>query len=147
MNIDSGKETVSSHGVKEEWEGMMGEAEEFAEVTDDPLKPMGAWLAPQYAVEARRRLAEAKDGKERFEVMRAFVRDWAWMRARDQAQARVEMQQFRAEVFEREYFDGVRRKIEHEKRVKEVLEQMAQREREKEGVGTSNTQHPTSNIQ
>lgn len=125
MNIesDSGDETVSANGVKEEWDVMMGEAVELDEMNDDPLGAMGAWLAPHYAVEVKRRLADAKDRKERFEVMRAFVRDWAWMRARDQAQARVEMQQFRAEVFEREYFDGVREKMRHAELLKQIMEE------------------------
>jgi hypothetical protein len=119
--------------VKEEWEGMLTEADEFVEIIDDPLGPMGAWLAANYAVEVKRRLAEVKDGKERLEVMRAFVRDWAWMRARGQAQARVEMQQFRAAVFEREYFDEQQRKTAVEKAWKQVREERERREREKEG--------------
>ena len=112
---------------------MMAEGEEFGELSDDPLGAMGGWLAPQYAVLARRRLAEAKDGKERFEVMRAFVRDWARMRARGQAQARVEMQQSRTDIFERIYFDEQRRKMEAAAAFKQIKEELAQREKEKEG--------------
>jgi hypothetical protein len=134
MNIESESsgETVSANGVKEEWEGMLTEADEFVEIIDDPLGPMGAWLAANYAVEVKRRLAEVKDGKERFAVMRAFVRDWAWMRARGQAQARVEMQQFRAAVFEREYFEGAKEKMRRAELLKQVIEkQKAERERER----------------
>jgi hypothetical protein len=98
---------------------------------------MGAWLAANYAVEVKRRLAEVKDGKERFAVMRAFVRDWAWMRARGQAQARVEMQQFRAAVFEREYFEGAKEKMRRAELLKQVIEkQKAERERERSEANT-----------
>jgi predicted nucleic acid-binding protein len=41
------------------------------------------WLASQYALAARERLAGAKDA-ERWETLRAFVQDWAALRRGDQ---------------------------------------------------------------
>jgi hypothetical protein len=47
------------------------------------------WLAAHYASEARTRLAGAEDA-QRWEVLRAFVKDWHYLRRGDHAAARLQ---------------------------------------------------------
>jgi hypothetical protein len=48
------------------------------------------WLAPQYLLAAREKLA-AKSGAERFEVLRTFLHDWALLRRGDHSAARLQL--------------------------------------------------------
>lgn len=51
---------------------------------------VAAWLAPQYLVAARAKLAAAADSG-RFEVLRTMVQDWNLLRRGDQAAARLQL--------------------------------------------------------
>jgi hypothetical protein len=48
------------------------------------------WLAPQYLLAARDKLS-GTDGARRWEILRAFVQDWAMLRRGDQAAARLQL--------------------------------------------------------
>ncbi len=58
------------------------------------------WLAPRYAVSARRRLAEAKDEAERYEMLRVFVKDWALLRGVDLEAERVFVSKRRMQILQ-----------------------------------------------
>ena len=49
---------------------------------------VAAWLAPQYLLAAREKLAGTA-GTGRFEVLRVFVQDWAMLRRGDHSAARL----------------------------------------------------------
>jgi hypothetical protein len=51
---------------------------------------VAGWLAPQYLLAARAKLAAA-DGGGRFEVLRLFVQDWNLLRRGDHASARLQL--------------------------------------------------------
>ena len=57
------------------------------------------WLAPQYLLAAREKLDGTK-GARRFEILRAFVQDWAMLRRGDHSAARLQL--------DREQFDWER---------------------------------------
>jgi hypothetical protein len=51
---------------------------------------VAAWLAPQYLLAAREKLA-ANAGAGRFEVLRTFLHDWALLRRGDHSAARLQL--------------------------------------------------------
>jgi len=55
------------------------------------------WLAPQYALAARERLAVA-EGVERWEILRAFVEDWALLRRGNHQAERLEIEREELEL-------------------------------------------------
>jgi hypothetical protein len=52
---------------------------------------VGGWLASEYASSAHEKLLRA-DGGQRWEVLRAFVRDWSLLRRGDHAAARLQLE-------------------------------------------------------
>ena len=72
-------------------EKMAAEAAELKGACGGPITDVLAdWLAPQYALAARERLAKAQ-GAERWEILRAFVQDWAALRRGDHSAARLQL--------------------------------------------------------
>ena len=52
---------------------------------------VAGWLAPQYALAARKQLAGLK-GEDRLKLLRAFVHDWALLRQGDQTAERLRIE-------------------------------------------------------
>lgn len=52
---------------------------------------VAGWLAPQYALAARKQLAKLK-GESRLKVLRAFVHDWVLLRHGDQTAERLRIE-------------------------------------------------------
>ena len=71
---------------------------------------VAAWLAPQYALAARRRLAAAESDAARLETLRVFVQDWAVLRAGDQAAERLRLERERLVLEEQDSFGKFKRK-------------------------------------
>ncbi len=67
---------------------------------------VAGWLAPQYLLAAREKLAAA-DGAGRFDVLRTFVQDWHLLRRGDLAAARLQL--------EREQFAALQQQREADK--------------------------------
>ena len=57
------------------------------------------WLAPQYLLAAREKLS-GTEGATRWEILRAFVQDWAMLRRGEHSAARLQLDRERL-VFER----------------------------------------------
>jgi hypothetical protein len=62
---------------------------------------VAGWLAPQYALAARKKLAST-DGAESFKVLRMFVQDWAMLRHGDHTAARLQIERDRVNLSERD---------------------------------------------
>ncbi|MFN0067179.1 MAG: hypothetical protein ACKVYV_06030 [Limisphaerales bacterium] len=85
---------------------------------------VAAWLAPQYALAARRRLAAAESEAARLETLRMFVQDWALLRAGDQAAERLRLERERLVLerldsqgkFKRKTIVGLEAFLDHVKR-------------------------------
>ena len=68
-------------------QGMAAEAEELKQALGSSITDaVAGWLAQQYALAARERLAGA-EGAGRLEILRAFAQDWALLRRGDRAAA------------------------------------------------------------
>lgn len=71
---------------------------------------VAGWLAPQYALAARKQLAEL-EGEDRLKLLRAFVQDWALLRHSDQTAERLRIERERLEVVARDADLKWKRKI------------------------------------
>ena len=70
---------------------MVAEAQEFKTAVGGSVTDAVAdWLAPQYLLAAREKLAGTA-GPQRWEFLRAFTQDWALLRRGDQAAARLQL--------------------------------------------------------
>lgn len=70
---------------------MVAEAQELKTAAGGSVTDaVAAWLAPQYLLAAREKLSAA-DAAGRFEVLRAFLEDWALLRRGDHAAARLQL--------------------------------------------------------
>ena len=70
---------------------MVAEAQALKEAAGGSVTDaLAAWLAPQYLLAAREKLA-ASDEAGRFEVLRTFMHDWALLRRGDDAAARLQL--------------------------------------------------------
>jgi hypothetical protein len=70
---------------------MVAEARELEEAAGGAVTDaVAGWLAPQYLLAAREKLA-ASTGAGRFEVLRTFVQDWATLRRGDHSAARLQL--------------------------------------------------------
>lgn len=85
---DSNLETVKNlfAGLRAEAKGLKKAA--GGSVTDSVA---AAWLAPQFLLAARQNL-DAADENARFELLRAFIRDWALLRRGDHSAARLQLE-------------------------------------------------------
>ena len=71
---------------------MSAEAVELKNAVGGPITDAVAdWLAPQYALAARERLATAT-GAERLQILRTFVQDWALLRRGDHSAERLRIE-------------------------------------------------------
>ena len=71
---------------------MAAEAADLKEAVGGSItEAVADWLAPQYALAARERLAAAK-GAERLEILRAFVEDWALLRRGNHYAERLQLE-------------------------------------------------------
>jgi hypothetical protein len=70
------------------------------------------WLAPQYLLAAREKL-DGAEGARKWEILRAFVQDWATLRRGDHSAARLQL--------DREKLDVLRKKAEKVDQAGEVL--------------------------
>ena len=70
---------------------MVAEAEDLKAAAGGPVtEAVADWLAPQYLLAARARLAASGEAG-RFEVLRTFLHDWAMLRRGDHAAARLQL--------------------------------------------------------
>jgi hypothetical protein len=70
---------------------MVAEAQELKQAAGGSVTDaVAAWLAPQYLLAAREKLAAAGE-TGRFEVLRTFVQDWAMLRRGDHAAVRLQL--------------------------------------------------------
>jgi hypothetical protein len=70
---------------------MVAEAQTLKEAAGGSVTDaVAAWLAPQYLMAAREKLAAAGE-TGRFEVLRMFMHDWAMLRRGDHAAARLQL--------------------------------------------------------
>ena len=73
-------------------QGMAAEAEELKQALGSSITDaVAGWLAQQYALAARERLAGA-EGDGRLEILRGFVQDWALLRRGDHSAARLQLE-------------------------------------------------------
>ena len=80
---------------------MVAEAQELKSVSGGSVTDaVAAWLAPQYLLAAREKLA-ASDGAGRFEVLRTFMQDWAMLRRGDHYAERLQIGRDRLEAARR----------------------------------------------
>jgi hypothetical protein len=87
--------------------GMAAECTGLQKALGAPVTDVAAdWLAAQYAAKARQDL-ESADGATRWEILRAFVKDWHLLRRGDHAAARLQLA--------REKFDWLRANSQAEK--------------------------------
>jgi hypothetical protein len=71
--------------------GMVAEANDLRLAAGGSITDaVAAWLAPQYLLAARDKLA-ATNGGGRFEVLRVFMHDWALLRRGDHSAARLQL--------------------------------------------------------
>ncbi len=71
---------------------MVGDARELEVAANGCVTDgIAGWLAGHYAATAHENLAEA-DGRRRWEVLRAFVQDWAVLRRGDHEAARLQLE-------------------------------------------------------
>ncbi len=71
---------------------MVAEAQELKQAAGGSVTDaVAAWLAPQYLLAARAKLA-ASAATGRFEVLRTFLHDWALLRRGDHAAARLQLE-------------------------------------------------------
>lgn len=80
---------------------LLAMTEEAAELKDAAggsiTEAVADWLAPQYALAARERLA-ATEGAERFQILRAFVEDWALLRRGHHQAGRLQIEREQLEL-------------------------------------------------
>ena len=70
---------------------MVAEAHDLKRAVDGSVTDAVAdWLAPQYLLAAREKLA-GSEGAQRWEILRAFVQDWAMLRRGDHSAARLQL--------------------------------------------------------
>jgi len=68
------------------------EANELQQTVDGSITDVVAgWLAPQYALAARKQLAESK-GQSRLKLLHTFVQDWVLLRYADQTAERLRIE-------------------------------------------------------
>ena len=80
--------------------GMVAEAADLKRAAGGSVTDAVAdWLAPQYLMAARDKLAGA-DGARRWEILRMFVQDWAMLRRGEHSAARLQLDRERL-AFER----------------------------------------------
>jgi hypothetical protein len=80
--------------------GMVAEAADLKRAAGGSITDAVAdWLAPQYLLAAREKLSGA-EGVRRWEILRAFVQDWAMLRRGEHSAARLQL--------DREQFDWER---------------------------------------
>ena len=71
---------------------------------------IAGWLASQYALAARERLATAK-GDERMEILHTFAQDWAALRKGDHNAVLIALESQRVAFAEQDCLNKVKRKI------------------------------------
>jgi hypothetical protein len=87
------------------------EADELEQAVGGSItEAVAGWLAPQYALAARERLAEL-EGANRLELLRVFVKDWALLRHGDQTAERLRIEREWLEVASRDADMKWKRKI------------------------------------
>jgi hypothetical protein len=70
---------------------MVAEAQDLKQAAGGSVTDaVAAWLAPQYLLAAREKLA-ANAGAGRFEVLRTFLHDWAMLRRGEHSAARLQL--------------------------------------------------------
>ena len=80
--------------------GMVAEAADLKRAVGGSITDAIAdWLAPQYLLAAREKL-DGAEGARRWEILRAFVQDWAMLRRGEHSAARLQL--------DREQFDWER---------------------------------------
>ena len=72
---------------------------------------VAAWLAPQYALAARKQLAAAETGEEHFEILRKFVGDWSLLRQGDQMAERLQLEHERMVLRRHDSLSKYKRKV------------------------------------
>jgi hypothetical protein len=97
--------TTNPTATKELLASMAAEAAELKRalggcVTDT----VAGWLASQYCTAAHEKLA-GSDGAPRWEILRAFVQDWAALRHGDHTAERLRIERERLKLARREYQD------------------------------------------
>ena len=71
--------------------GMVAEAADLKRAAGGSITDAVAdWLAPQYLLAAREKLSGA-EGVRRWEILRAFVQDWAMLRRGEHSAARLQL--------------------------------------------------------
>ena len=71
---------------------MNAEADELQQTVGASITDaVAGWLAPQYALAARKQLAEL-EGERRLKLLRTFVQDWALLRHGDQTAERLRIE-------------------------------------------------------
>ena len=89
---------------------MACEADELQEAVGGSITDaVAGWLAPQYALAARERLAELK-GDDRLKLLRTYVQDWALLRHGDQTAERLLVEREWLALEERAYLQRFKRK-------------------------------------
>jgi len=79
---------------------MVAEALELKQASGGSVTDaLAGWLAPQYLLAAREKLAGA-EGARRWEILRLFAQDWATLRRGDHSAARLQLDRERL-AFER----------------------------------------------
>jgi hypothetical protein len=88
----------STHSdTKQLLEEMVAQARDLQQAAGGSvIQAVSAWLASEYLLAAREALAAAS-GKERFELLRTFVQDWAVLRRGELAAARLQLERERFE--------------------------------------------------
>ena len=80
--------------------GMVAEAQELKRAAGGSVTDaVAGWLAPQYLLAAREKVAGA-EGARRWEILRMFVQDWAMLRRGEHSAARLQLDRERL-AFER----------------------------------------------
>jgi hypothetical protein len=82
--------------------GMVAEANDLKRTAGGSITDaVAAWLPPQYLLAARKKLA-AMDDAGSFEVLRAFVQDWALLRHGEHTAERLRLERGRLDLAERD---------------------------------------------
>jgi len=82
--------------------GMVAEADDLKRTAGGSVTDtVASWLASQYLVAAREKLAAA-DGAGRFEVLRTFVQDWTMLRHGDHTADRLQIERERLKLAKRD---------------------------------------------
>jgi hypothetical protein len=67
---------------------------------------VAGWLAPQYALAARKQLSTASD-PEHLQILRTFVQDWTMLRRGDHSAARLQLDREKLELELKKHSDAM----------------------------------------